>query len=81
MTGKLMGEGSEMPRGGTQPRCINCAHFKRVFVDDYMRSMQPDRTNGGTCTLNPLWQSISNGAQHYCGQHKSTMRPQSTGPR
>ena len=65
-----------MPRGATaviEPRCINCAHFKRVFMDDYMRS---DHTNGGACALNPLWQLISNGAQHYCGQHIK-----STGPR
>jgi len=70
----MMGEGRE-------PRCVNCQSFKKIFVDDHIRNNEPNRIYDGMCTLEPVWQSISHGDQHYCSHHKSTMPPQSTGPR
>ena len=70
MTDKLTGGGSEMPRGVTQPRCINCTWFKKAFVDDHTFSINPERIYDGMCALEPLWQAVSRGNEHYCSHHK-----------
>ena len=64
-----------------KPNCLTCQWFVKAFVDDHTFSIHPERIYDGMCSLEPLWQAVARGNEHYCSHHKSTMRPQSTGPR
>lgn len=49
-------------------RCIGCEHFNGATPLYTIRAREP--VIRGTCVVHPVWQSIGNGAEHFCGQWK-----------